>query len=128
MALLILNLRTFTAGLNVNFKNDCSQSWVHDCRANQNMNNETSDQHTSIMQFAVAAGGIVELLQRTFCRMAVFMEGPITDEQVWANDSYARGVLNNAYFTVPDEFDLMEMVPCWHQAVMKRLTQPQLVY
>ncbi|MFT3823884.1 MAG: RagB/SusD family nutrient uptake outer membrane protein [Chitinophagaceae bacterium] len=33
-------------------------------------------------------------------------EGPITDEQVWANDSYARGVLNNAYFTVADEFDL----------------------
>jgi len=33
-------------------------------------------------------------------------EGNITEDQVWANDSYARGVLNNAYFYVPSGFDL----------------------
>jgi starch-binding outer membrane protein, SusD/RagB family len=33
-------------------------------------------------------------------------EGNITEEQVWGNDSYARGYLNNAYFTIPSGFDL----------------------
>jgi len=33
-------------------------------------------------------------------------EGPITGEQTWANDVYARGILNNAYFTLPDRFNL----------------------
>jgi len=33
-------------------------------------------------------------------------EGPITGEQNWANDVYARGILNNAYFTLPDRFNL----------------------
>lgn len=33
-------------------------------------------------------------------------EGNITEDQVWANDSYARGFLNNAYFSVPSGFDL----------------------
>ncbi|GAB2816371.1 RagB/SusD family nutrient uptake outer membrane protein [Ferruginibacter profundus] len=33
-------------------------------------------------------------------------EGNITEDQVWGNDSYARGYLNNAYFTVPSGFDL----------------------
>jgi len=33
-------------------------------------------------------------------------EGPITEEQTWANDTYARGVLNNAYFSVQDRYDL----------------------
>lgn len=44
--------------------------------------------------------------RKNFLQDGSTTEGPITDEQVWANDSYARGVLNNAYFTVPDEFDL----------------------
>ncbi|MGF2410730.1 RagB/SusD family nutrient uptake outer membrane protein [Ferruginibacter sp.] len=33
-------------------------------------------------------------------------EGNITEDQVWGNDSYTRGFLNNAYFTVPSGFDL----------------------
>lgn len=33
-------------------------------------------------------------------------EGPITAEQTWANDNYARGILNNAYFAVEDKFNL----------------------
>lgn len=33
-------------------------------------------------------------------------EGPITGEQTWANDVYARGILNNAYFTLPERFNL----------------------
>lgn len=33
-------------------------------------------------------------------------EGNITEDQVWGNDSYARGYLNNAYFTIPSGFDL----------------------
>jgi hypothetical protein len=33
-------------------------------------------------------------------------EGPITGDQLWNNDNYARGILNNAYFSVPDEYEL----------------------
>lgn len=33
-------------------------------------------------------------------------EGPITAEQTWANDVYARGILNNAYFAVQDKYNL----------------------
>jgi hypothetical protein len=33
-------------------------------------------------------------------------EGPINAEQTWANDTYARGILNNAYFSVQDRFSL----------------------
>jgi len=33
-------------------------------------------------------------------------EGPITAEQNWSNDVYARGVLNNAYFSVEDKYNL----------------------
>ncbi|MFD2327282.1 RagB/SusD family nutrient uptake outer membrane protein [Mucilaginibacter galii] len=33
-------------------------------------------------------------------------EGPITEQQVWANNDYARGVLNSAYTIVPDRYNL----------------------
>lgn len=33
-------------------------------------------------------------------------EGPITEQQVWANNDYARGVLNSAYTSVPDRYNL----------------------
>ncbi|WP_345950862.1 RagB/SusD family nutrient uptake outer membrane protein [Mucilaginibacter sp. PAMB04274] len=33
-------------------------------------------------------------------------EGPITGQQVWANNDYARGVLNSAYTNVPDRYDI----------------------
>ncbi|MGF1924201.1 MAG: RagB/SusD family nutrient uptake outer membrane protein, partial [Bacteroidia bacterium] len=33
-------------------------------------------------------------------------EGPITPEQNWSNDVYARGILNNAYFSVEDKYNL----------------------
>ncbi|WP_256011391.1 RagB/SusD family nutrient uptake outer membrane protein [Desertivirga xinjiangensis] len=33
-------------------------------------------------------------------------DGPIREDEVWANDAYARGVLNNAYFSIPEGFDI----------------------
>lgn len=33
-------------------------------------------------------------------------DGAITDAQLWGNDVYARGILNNAYTHVPDEYDM----------------------
>jgi hypothetical protein len=33
-------------------------------------------------------------------------EGPITEQQVWANNDYARGVLYSAYTSVPDRYNL----------------------
>jgi hypothetical protein len=33
-------------------------------------------------------------------------EGPITEQQVWANNDYARGVLNSAYTSIPDRYEL----------------------
>ena len=44
--------------------------------------------------------------KKGFLQDGSLSEGPITSEQTWANDTYARGVLANAYFTVQDRFDL----------------------
>lgn len=44
--------------------------------------------------------------EKDFLQDGSTTEGNITEEQVWANDTYARGVLNNAYFTIPSGFDL----------------------
>ncbi|HSN61444.1 MAG TPA: RagB/SusD family nutrient uptake outer membrane protein, partial [Ferruginibacter sp.] len=44
--------------------------------------------------------------KKNFLQDGSTTEGNITEEQVWGNDSYARGFLNNAYFTVPSGFDL----------------------
>ncbi|MBC7743720.1 MAG: RagB/SusD family nutrient uptake outer membrane protein [Flavobacterium sp.] len=33
-------------------------------------------------------------------------EGTITEQQLWSNDTYARGVLNNAYADIVEEFDM----------------------
>ncbi len=44
--------------------------------------------------------------KKDFLKDGSTTEGNITEEQVWGNDSYTRGYLNNAYFTVPSGFDL----------------------
>jgi len=44
--------------------------------------------------------------KKNFLQDGSTTEGNITEEQVWGNDAYARGFLNNAYFTVPSGFDL----------------------
>lgn len=44
--------------------------------------------------------------KKNFLQDGSTTEGSITEEQVWGNDAYARGFLNNAYFTVPSGFDL----------------------
>jgi hypothetical protein len=44
--------------------------------------------------------------RKNFLQDGSTTEGPITDEQVWGNDSYARGVLNNAYFAIPEGYSL----------------------
>lgn len=36
----------------------------------------------------------------------IVTDGPITGDQVWANDAYARGVINNAYFHVSEGFNV----------------------
>lgn len=33
-------------------------------------------------------------------------EGPITEAQLWGNDAYARGILNNAYFNLQEGYNL----------------------
>ena len=49
---------------------------------------------------------LVTACKKNFLHDGNTTEGPITGEQVWANDAYARGVLNNAYFSIPTGFDL----------------------
>lgn len=44
--------------------------------------------------------------KKNFLQDGSTTEGNITEDQVWGNDSYARGYLNSAYFTVPVGFDL----------------------
>lgn len=44
--------------------------------------------------------------KKNFLQDGSTTEGSITDEQVWGNDSYARGVLNNAYFSIPEGYSL----------------------
>ncbi len=44
--------------------------------------------------------------KKDFLKDGSTTEGNITEDQVWGNDSYTRGYLNNAYFTVPSGFDL----------------------
>lgn len=41
-----------------------------------------------------------------FLQDGTVTDGAITGEQVWANDAYARGVLNNAYFHVNEGFNI----------------------
>jgi hypothetical protein len=42
----------------------------------------------------------------SFLQDGSLAEGPITSEQTWANDVYARGIINNAYFSVQDRYSL----------------------
>ena len=58
----------------------------------------------AIMLIAFAA--IFSSCKKSYLQDGSLAEGPITAEQTWANDQYARGILNNAYFSVQDRFDL----------------------
>jgi hypothetical protein len=47
----------------------------------------------------------------TGCKDDYLQDGSITDgsikeKEVWENDAYARGVLNNAYFSIPEGFNI----------------------
>ncbi|WP_207495150.1 RagB/SusD family nutrient uptake outer membrane protein [Aridibaculum aurantiacum] len=44
--------------------------------------------------------------KKNFLQDGSTTEGAITEEQVWGNDSYTRGFINNAYFHVPSGFDM----------------------
>jgi len=44
--------------------------------------------------------------KKNFLQDGSTTEGNITEDQLWGNDSYARGFLNNAYFSIPSGFDL----------------------
>jgi starch-binding outer membrane protein, SusD/RagB family len=53
----------------------------------------------------------VLVLAHTSCKKDFLQDGSITDgaikgEEVWANDAYARGVLNSAYFNVSEGFSI----------------------
>lgn len=58
----------------------------------------------------IIAAGLMLLLaagcRKDFLGDGTTTEGPITEEQLWGNDSYARGILNNAYFTLQEGFSL----------------------
>ena len=55
-----------------------------------------------LLVFCLAVAGC----KKDFLHDGSTTEGPITDAQLWGNDNYARGILNNAYFTVLDEYSL----------------------
>lgn len=44
--------------------------------------------------------------EKNFLYDGTTTEGAITDAQTWNNDDYARGVLNNAYFSIQEGFSL----------------------
>jgi starch-binding outer membrane protein, SusD/RagB family len=44
--------------------------------------------------------------KKSFLQDGTMTEGAITDQQLWENDVYARGVLNNAYTQLPDEYNM----------------------
>ena len=64
------------------------------------------------MKRSITLTALVALVAAGGCRKnflqdgSSITEGNIVGEQVWANDSYARGVLNNAYTTIQDEYSL----------------------
>jgi len=60
----------------------------------------------SIKVWALLLPVLFTACKKNFLHDGNTTEGPITGEQVWANDAYARGVLNNAYFSIPTGFDL----------------------
>ncbi|TZF83279.1 RagB/SusD family nutrient uptake outer membrane protein [Pedobacter sp. BS3] len=41
-----------------------------------------------------------------FLQDGTITDGPITEGEVWGNDAYARGVLNNAYFSIPEGYSI----------------------
>ena len=49
---------------------------------------------------------LLSACKKNFLQDGSTTEGNITEDQVWGNDSYARGFLNNAYFSIPSGFDL----------------------
>ncbi|MFD1630008.1 RagB/SusD family nutrient uptake outer membrane protein [Pseudopedobacter beijingensis] len=60
---------------------------------------------------AITSLSFVTLLFFGACSDDYLQDGSITDgaikeEEVWGNDAYARGVLNNAYFSIPEGFNI----------------------
>jgi hypothetical protein len=65
-------------------------------------------QSKQVIKLLLAA---VIVLSFSACKKAYLQDGSITDgaineDQVWGNDAYARGVLNNSYFYIPEGFSL----------------------
>jgi len=61
--------------------------------------------HITIVCF-LAATILFASCKKDFLQDGSLSEGPITAEQTWANDTYARGVLFNAYFNVQDRYNI----------------------
>lgn len=60
---------------------------------------------------AIASVALLLLCCLNACKKDYLQDGSITDgsiheEQVWENDAYARGVLNNAYFSIPEGYSI----------------------
>ncbi len=55
--------------------------------------------------FLIAAAILIGC-EKDYLQDGSLAEGPITGEETWANDVYARGILNNAYFSVQDRYNL----------------------
>ena len=74
------------------------------------MNHIKKQRRTGIHRSALIALLVPALLtiscKKNFLGDGTTTEGPITEEQLWGNDSYARGILNNAYFSIPEGFNL----------------------
>jgi hypothetical protein len=56
--------------------------------------------------YIMLAATVVAGCDKNFLHDGATTEGPITGDQLWNNDNYARGILNNAYFDVQDEYNL----------------------
>ena len=60
----------------------------------------------AVLPVCAAAMLLFSACNEDFLQDGTITDGAITGEQVWANDAYARGVLNNAYFHVTEGFNI----------------------
>lgn len=56
--------------------------------------------------FIVVLGISYTSCKKDFLQDGSITDGAIKEEEVWGNDAYARGVLNNAYFNIPEGFSV----------------------
>ncbi len=59
----------------------------------------------AVTVFALLALGFSSC-KKSYLQDGTITDGSITGEQVWGNDAYARGVLNSAYFNIPEGFSI----------------------